>query len=149
MFSIDSTEKTGIYLNSLYIVLGECAMENGVLQRSLWFYSPLHKKYRSHFEIVALILDAAKNEFAGRYSLMKQAGLNYTQLKKYLEPLSEIGLISKHINEGKIVYRDSEKGLAILRQYCLLLEMLMEAQLTGINKNNDPNNLQQILERWR
>jgi len=124
-------------------------MENGVLQRSLWFYSPLHKKYRSHFEIVALILDAAKNEFAGRYSLMKQAGLNYTQLKKYLEPLSEIGLISKHINEGKIVYRASEKGLAILRQYCLLLEMLMEAQLTGINKNNDPNNLQQILERWR
>jgi len=121
-----------------------------MLQRSLLFYSPLRKKYRSHFEIIALILDAAKNEFAGRYPLMKHAGLNYTQLKKYLEPLSEIGLISKHINEGKIVYRASEKGLAILKQYYLLLEMLMEARLTGVNEeNNDSNSLQQVLQRWR
>src|SRR4030043_1386543 len=124
-------------------------MENGMLQRSLLFYSPLRKKYRSHFEIIALILDAAKNEFAGRYPLMKHASLNYTQLKKYLERLSEIGLISKHISDGKMVYRASEKGLAILKQYCLLLEMLMEARLTDINENNDSNSLQQILQRWR
>jgi predicted transcriptional regulator len=115
----------------------------------------LHKKYRSHFEIMALILDAVQNGSEDKYSLMKCAGLNYSQLKKYLGPLAEIGLIIKLTREGRVLYRTSEKGLAILRQYYILLEMLMDVQTPGIAdgiRQIEPNGrvgLQPILQRLR
>jgi len=89
--------------------------------------SPLHKKYRGHFEIIALLLEAVKDNGATRFSIMTHAGINYNQLKKYLHSLTEIGFIEIDKKEDQYLYRTSEKGLDFLRQYYVLLGMLLSA----------------------
>jgi len=86
---------------------------------------PLHKRYRSHFEIIALMLEAVNDKRVSRFSIMKRAHINCTQLKKYLESLTEMGFIETHTKDGKSLYRASEKGLGFLRQYYVLLGMLL------------------------
>jgi len=88
---------------------------------------PLQKKYRSRIEIIALILEAVKYTGAARYSLMKHTSINYAQLKKYLKPLTKIGFIEMCRKEDKVLYMASEKGLAFLRQYNVLRDMLLSA----------------------
>jgi len=90
-------------------------------------YSNLIKKYRSHFEITALVLEAVKNNGATRFSILKHASTNCAQLNKYLHFLTEIGFIKVNLKEGQALYRASEKGLEFLRQYYILLEMLFNA----------------------
>jgi predicted transcriptional regulator len=87
----------------------------------------LNKKYRSHIEIIALILEALRYGDAGRYLLMKNTSVNYSQLKKYLKLLSKIGFIETIIREGNVLYRANELGLAYLRQYNVLRDMLIGA----------------------
>ena len=91
----------------------------------------LHKKYRSDFEIIALILGAvrSKSNSVGPYSIMKNAGINHKQLKKYLGSLTEMGFVETDIEEGRVLYRASEKGLAFLRQYYVLLGMLLSTPM--------------------
>jgi predicted transcriptional regulator len=88
--------------------------------------SPLHKKYRGHFEIIALLLEAVKDNGATRFSIMKHASINYNQLK-YLHSLTEIGFIKIDKKEDQCFYRTTEKGLDFLRQYYVLLGMLLSA----------------------
>lgn len=90
---------------------------------------PLHKKYRSHFEIVALILEAVKNGSVSRFSIMTNANLNCSQLKKYLQSLVEIGFIEPDVKKGSAVYKASEKGLDFLGKYYALLGTLLSASI--------------------
>jgi len=87
----------------------------------------LNKKYRSGFEIMALILEAVKDNAKAQYSIMKNVGINYKLLEKYLESLVEMDFVEKSVEEGRVLYRDSAKGLAFLRQYYVLLGMLLNA----------------------
>jgi predicted transcriptional regulator len=89
--------------------------------------SPLHKKYRGHFEIIALLLEAAKDNGSTRFLIMKNASINYNQLKKYLHSLIEIGFIKIDKKEEQCFYITTEKGLDFLRQYYVLLGMLLNA----------------------
>lgn len=84
----------------------------------------LQKKYRGHFEIMASIIEAMKDSSVARFSLIKHASTNCSQLDKYLNPLIEMGFIEISIKEDRILYRASEKGLAFLKQYYILQEML-------------------------
>jgi len=86
---------------------------------------PLNKKYRSHFEIIALILEAVKDDSASRFSIMMHANLNCSQLKKYLQPLIEIGFIEMDLREKRVIYRASEKGLDFLGKYYALIRTLL------------------------
>jgi len=88
---------------------------------------PLHKKYRSHFEIIGLVLEAVKDNGITRFSIMKYADINCAQLKKYLQALINIGFIQADMKEGRVAYRATEKGLEFLRQYYVLLGMLLSA----------------------
>jgi len=88
---------------------------------------PLHKKYRSRIEIIALILEAARYNGATRYSLMKHTSINYSQLEKYLEPLIKIGFVEVNLKDGQVLYRAGEIGLAFLRQYEVLRDILLSA----------------------
>lgn len=85
---------------------------------------PLSKKYRSHFEIIASILDVTRCDSGDRYFLMKHTGVNYAQLKKYLGSLAKIGFIEVRMRGQQMLYCATEKGLAFLRQYYVLLGML-------------------------
>jgi predicted transcriptional regulator len=87
----------------------------------------LDKKYRSHFEIVALLLEAVKDNCATRFSIMKHAGINCAQLRKYLQSLTQIGFIDMQIRGNRVLYSTSVKGLDFLRQYHILLGMLLDA----------------------
>jgi predicted transcriptional regulator len=92
---------------------------------------PASKKYRSHFEIMASILDVARNNSGDKYFLMKHSDVNYAQLKKYLGSLTRIGFIEVEMRGRRIQYNATEKGLAFLRQYYVLLGMLAGTYAIG------------------
>ena len=96
----------------------------------------LRKKYRSHFEIMGLVLEAVKDNGTARFSIMKYADINCAQLKKYLQALIDIGFIQADMKEGRVAYRATEKGLDFLRQYYVLLGMLLSA-----STRNNPTNI--------
>lgn len=85
----------------------------------------LRKKYRSDFEIIARVLEAVKENDATRFYIMKRAGINCAQLKRYLGSLTDVGLIEKSARDGRVSYWTSEKGLGFLKQYYVLLSMLL------------------------
>lgn len=89
---------------------------------------PLGKKYRSHFEIIALMVEAVKDGGQARFSIMKHASINCGQLNRFLNSLIEMGFIQEHANDGRPLYRASERGLAFLREYYVLLSMLLAAE---------------------
>ena len=78
-------------------------------------------KYRSRTDIVATILDAAK-EGSTRTKKMYKAYLSYTQLKEYLSILVENGLVE--YEEGQLKYKTTEKGLRYMRSYNEIGEMV-------------------------
>jgi predicted transcriptional regulator len=91
-----------------------------------------HKRNRSRFEIIASMLEAVKNNNgASQYSLRKHMSSNFTEVKKYLESLTEMGFIETDIKEGRVLYRATEEGLNFLRQYCVLLEMMSGTRMCG------------------
>lgn len=89
---------------------------------------PLHKKYRGHFEIIALVLEAVKVDGVTRFSIMKQAGINCAQLKKYLRSLTEMGFVVRELKGERESYRASDEGLEFLRHYYVLLGMLLTSR---------------------
>ena len=96
---------------------------------SLSSFGPLHKKYRSYFEIIGLVLEAVKAEGVTPFSIMKYANVNFTQLKKYLKSLTEIGFLEVEIKGTTFSYKASKEGLEFLRQYYGLIEMLLTAKV--------------------
>jgi len=88
-------------------------------------------KYRSSFEVIASILEAIRKDGVGQYAIMTHAGISYSQFKRYLESLAEIGLVEMKHEEDRILYRTSEKGLYFLDQYYVLLEMLFNVGGSG------------------
>ncbi|MEM3696357.1 MAG: winged helix-turn-helix domain-containing protein [Candidatus Bathyarchaeia archaeon] len=110
---------------------------------------PLQKKYRSQMEIIALILEAAGNNGAALYSLMKRTGINYAQLKKYLPSLTKIGFLDAEVREGKILFRVSERGFAFLRQFNILRDMLLSAYVGNklVKAVQEEDNLAKVEQR--
>jgi len=94
---------------------------------------PLGKKYRSHFEIIALMVEAVKDAGQAKFSIMKHASINCGQLNRFLSSLIEMGFVQEDLKDGKVVYRASERGLDFLRQYYVLLSMLLAAE-NGIRR---------------
>jgi predicted transcriptional regulator len=66
---------------------------------------------------------------------MKHASINCGQLNKFLNSLIEMGFIHESVKDGKVVYRASERGLDFLRQYYILLSMLLAAE-NGTRRTN-------------
>lgn len=72
---------------------------------------PLGKKYRSHFEIIALIVEAVKESEQAKFSIMKHASINCGQLNKFLGSLIEMGFIEQYMVHGKPTYRADRKSV--------------------------------------
>ena len=82
------------------------------------------KRYRSSFEIIALILEAAC-EGASRFAIANHLNTNYFQLRRYLDYLIRIGFIDVEPNGRQILYKTSKKGLEFLTLYNVLLRILL------------------------
>ncbi|UCB60294.1 MAG: hypothetical protein JSW72_09350 [Candidatus Bathyarchaeota archaeon] len=100
----------------------------GNLMESYRRYSGLHsltgKKNRSHFEIIASLLEVLNDEKASRYSIMKHIGTNTSEVTKYIESLDEMGFIETMTRGKRVLYGASEKGRNFLKQYNILLGMM-------------------------
>jgi predicted transcriptional regulator len=83
---------------------------------------------RSHFEIIALMVESVKDGGNSRFSIMKRASINCGQLKRFLSSLVNMGFIQEDVKDGKVMYRASQRGLDFLRQYYVLLSMLLAAE---------------------
>ena len=106
---------------------------------------PLGKKYRSHFEIIALMVEAVKDGGQARFSIMKHASINCGQLNRFLNSLIEMGFIWEDVKDGRVMYRASERGIDFLRQYYVLLSMFLAAA----NGTRRPNIADEPLLRQR
>ena len=104
-------------------------MENYTREPSLQCLA-WRKKNRSHFEIIASMLEVVKDKCTSKYSLMKHTGTNFVELKKYLESITEMGFIETDTRNGRVLYRASDKGLDFLRHYYSLLGMMVSATRT-------------------
>lgn len=79
------------------------------------------------------MVEAVKDAGQGRFSIMKHASINCGQLNRFLSSLVEMGFVQEDLRDGKVVYRASERGLDFLRQYYVLLSMLLAAE-NGIRR---------------
>jgi predicted transcriptional regulator len=104
---------------------------------------PLGKKYRSHFEIIALIIEAVKDGGQGKFSIVKRASINCGQFDKFLSSLLDMGFVEEERREGRPSYRASERGLAFLRQYYVLLSMFLVAE----NRSKRPVVIEPLIRR--
>jgi predicted transcriptional regulator len=86
-----------------------------------------HRKYRSHIEIIALMLEAMGENGAPKFFIMKHANTNSAQLNRYLKTLIQMSFAEVTLKNNRFVYIASKKGLAFLKQYYILREMLVEA----------------------
>jgi predicted transcriptional regulator len=86
-------------------------------------------KNRSKSDIVGPILEAANGRGATKTKIMYKAFLSYGQLKEYLTILLEKGLIK--YEEGREIYRTTEKGMRFLQMYTKVQEMM---PLENVNK---------------
>ncbi|MEM3769920.1 MAG: winged helix-turn-helix domain-containing protein [Candidatus Bathyarchaeia archaeon] len=89
------------------------------------------KRYRSSFETIALILEAACRG-ASRFTIAKRLSTNYAQLSRYLTYLVKLGFINTEVSEKRFLYKTSKKGLEFLRLYHVILKMLLDAGETRI-----------------
>jgi predicted transcriptional regulator len=89
---------------------------------------PLGKKYRSHFEIIALMVEAVRDVGQPKFSIMQHASINCRQADKFLSSLTSMGFIEQYVMSGRPMYRASERGLAFLRQYYVLLSMFLVSE---------------------
>lgn len=127
-------------------------MEKYIVDRSLSFIPlqkryrlcgfPLGKKYRSYFEIIALVVEAIRDAGQPKFSIMKHASINCGQADKFLSSLTSMGFVEQYTMSGRPMYRASERGLAFLRQYYVLLSMFLvsedEARQPVIIYQNSP-----------
>jgi predicted transcriptional regulator len=81
------------------------------------------RKNRSHFDIIAMMLENAKRE-TGTYSLVKHTNISFSQFRKYMMTLESIGFLETCEQEGRRFYKASERGIAYLKQYYALQRML-------------------------
>lgn len=92
---------------------------------------PMQKRYRSSFEIFAMMIEAVKENNgngAPKFSIMRNTSINSLQLKRYLKSLSEMGFVELGNTGNRVVYRATDRGLVFLRQYNILQKMMLGAQ---------------------
>ena len=87
-------------------------------------FSRLGGKYRSRLEIMTLMLEAINHNGSSISFITRYAKINHKQFKEYLNFLIRIGFITVNIQNSKISYKISDRGLSFLRQYYTLIEML-------------------------
>ena len=77
---------------------------------------------RSNIEVIGDMLRLGE---AGKTEIMYSANMSYFQLQKYLQFLTQRGLIDKvMVGNPKITYKVTKRGLRLLKNIDNILEML-------------------------
>jgi len=87
-----------------------------------WGPNPSSKR-RDKLYIISEILEIAK-EGVLKTQIMYRANLSFTQLNDYLKFMLKINLIEKNVENGKEIYRATEKGTDFLQRYREITELL-------------------------
>jgi predicted transcriptional regulator len=87
-----------------------------------WGSNPSSKR-RDKLYIISEILEIAKDGVL-KTQIMYRANLSFTQLNDYLKFMLRINLIEKNVENGKEVYKATEKGMNFLQRYREITELL-------------------------
>ena len=87
-------------------------------------------KRRDKLVIMAEIMDIAKHG-ALKTQIMYKANLSFSQLTVYLRLLIDTDLLAKTVNDGKQVYRATEKGIDFLVRHEGIMGLLGESQIAA------------------
>lgn len=87
-----------------------------------WGSNPSRKR-RDKLFIISEILEIAKDGVL-KTQIMYRANLSFSQLNDYLGFMLEIHLMEKIRQNGKDIYRSTEKGLDFLERYHRIAELL-------------------------
>ena len=82
-------------------------------------------KRRSTLEIIFRILDSISKEQLPLTQIMYKAGLNYYQVKRYLDHLLQRELVRKVEHQDAIKYSITQEGREVLRNFRLIEEKLL------------------------
>lgn len=74
------------------------------------------------------MVEAVRDVGQPKFSIMQHASINCGQADKFLSSLTSMGFIEQSIMSGRPMYRASERGLAFLRQYYVLLSMFLVSE---------------------
>jgi predicted transcriptional regulator len=88
---------------------------------------------RDRIDIITSVLDAA-NGGATRRRILLVSGLSSNQFKRYLSLLIENDYIRMEIQEkskGTVIYRTTDKGIALLHVYQRIRDLLSPDAATG------------------
>ena len=79
----------------------------------------MSRSYRSKYDIIADILEAAMNG-AKKTRIMHVANVNYYSFRKYFKMLLEEGLIEEFKNSaGEPLYKTTEEGVKHLKMFTM------------------------------
>ncbi len=80
-------------------------------------------KRRDKLHIIAEILDIARDGTL-KTQIMYKANLSFTQLNEYLKFMLRTRLLDKFVDNGKEIYRTTQKGMNFLQRHQEITELL-------------------------
>jgi len=94
---------------------------------------------RGRLEIIYEILSVSRKP-AMKTNILYKCNLSYNQLQKYLNYLASQNLLTSFENQGKELYRTTDKGKEFLDQYEQLTSLLQEKENTHSVLRNSYSN---------
>jgi predicted transcriptional regulator len=82
-------------------------------------------KRRDKLVIMAEIVGIAKNG-TSKTHIMFKANLSFSQLNQYLALLSQTSLLEKSAQNGRVIYKATQKGLEFMEKQQQIIDLLNE-----------------------
>lgn len=100
---------------------------------SEWQDSEVRKR-RDRLQIIAEILEIAKNGSL-KTQIMYRANLSFAQLNEYLGLLLDVELLQESVENGKTMFKITEKGVEYMQNYCKIKGLLEKNKEPSFKKN--------------
>jgi predicted transcriptional regulator len=75
------------------------------------------------------MLEAVRGSGSRRFTIMRRTSTNSAQLKKYLGSLMDMELVETGIEEGRTIYKTTDRGLEFLKHYNILQRIMWNGNL--------------------
>jgi predicted transcriptional regulator len=95
----------------------------------------MSQKYRNRLDIIAHLLNAAHNDAATKTKIMRKAMISYGQLGKYLDIMTENGLIV--YDNANRIFTITQKGYQFMETYEDLSKLIASIATTLVVEEVD------------